>query len=103
MIQGLLSEVDEGDEGQSDRGDEGPDTVLWRNCSHVSAASPVSPACRGWLEMGKDGDTLPELESALFQTFFPFDNAQHFSEVALNYSFAIVTHSLQKYFNGTFD
>lgn len=51
--------------------------------------------------MGKDGDTLPELESALFQTFLPFDNTQHFSKVALSYSFAIVTHSLQKYFNGT--
>lgn len=43
------------------------------------------------------------LNQLLFQTFLPFDNTQHFSEVALSYSFAIVTHPLQKYFNGTFD
>lgn len=53
--------------------------------------------------MGEDGDTLPGLESAFIQTFLPFDSTQHFSEVALSYSFAIVTHPLQKYFNCTFD
>lgn len=35
-----------------------------RNSSHVSAASHISPAPQGWLQIGEDGDTLPRLESA---------------------------------------
>lgn len=72
MNQGLTSELDEEDEGESDRGDEGPDRVLWRNCCHVSAASHVSPAPWGWLKMGEDGDTLPGLESAFIPNLSPF-------------------------------
>lgn len=67
-----MSELDEGDEGELDRGGEGPDVVLWRNCSHVSAASHVSSAPRGRLQMGEDGDTLPGLESAFIPNLSPF-------------------------------
>lgn len=61
-----MSELDEEDEGELDRGGEGPDVVLWRNCSHVSSAP------RGRLQMGEDGDTLPGLESAFIPNLSPF-------------------------------
>lgn len=67
-----MSELDEGDEGELDREDEGPDTVLWRNSSHISAASHISPAPQGWLQMGEDGDTLPRLESAFIPNLSAF-------------------------------
>lgn len=69
--------------------------------SQLPLTSPLHPGagCR-WERMVTHFQGLNQL---LFQTFLPSDNTQHFLEVALSYSFAIVTQPLQKYFNGTFD
>lgn len=90
-----MSKLDEGERTGEMR-------ELTQQCSRETAlTSPLHPGAGcSWERMVTHFQGLNQL---LFQTFLPFDNKQHFSKVALSYSFAIVTHPLQKYFNGTFD